>query len=365
MTPSQPDFLLQCDDVHIKPLAIFTDGFEYHCSPNNRLADDLHKRRAILESGNYLVWSLTWDDLMEGASATCMVCPSPLAQVVQRAADAARAHGQTLPDPSHVLGSGLEQLKAWLDMPDTAGWQALAQAAVSTPLQVLASNRRVALSSLHAAIETWRTGQPLPVLHHVADGDWVYNDRASLSQDLVTCMSVADAGGISQAQAIVLARIADDEAAVAASDFRERWRRFLACMNLYQFCDRFTMWTTSEARNDTAPDLPLIPHIRLDSSWMHVVAQTTAAVRPYLSILSAAGIPVPRVEYYHDHLADDLFAELAWPDLAQPVAVLVGDQAAFASQWLAGGWMVVTLDDLQANGVSWLVETISGRVVGV
>ena len=65
MTPSQPDFLLQCDDVHIKPLAIFTDGFEYHCSPNNRLADDLHKRRAILESGNYLVWSVTWDDLIK------------------------------------------------------------------------------------------------------------------------------------------------------------------------------------------------------------------------------------------------------------------------------------------------------------
>jgi DEAD/DEAH box helicase domain-containing protein len=45
--------------------------------------------------------------------------------------------------------------------------------------------------------------------------------------------------------------------------------------------------------------------------------------------------------------------------------VLVGDQAVFASQWQAGGWIVVTLDDLQANGVTWLVEMISGRVVGV
>ena len=73
---------------------------------------------------------------------------------------------------------------------------------------------------------------------------------------------------------------------------------------------------------------------------------------------------MPRVEYYHDHLADDLFAELAWPDLDRPVAVLVGDQAAFASQWQEGGWMVVTLGDLQANGVTWLVEMISARVVG-
>jgi hypothetical protein len=136
-------------------------------------------------------------------------------------------------------------------------------------------------------------------------------------------------------------------------------------MNLYQWCDSFTMWTTSEAQNGTAPDLPLTSHIRLDSAWMYVIAQSTAAVRLYLPALSAAGIPVPRVEYYHDHLADDLFAELAWPDLAQPVAVLVGDQAAFASQWQEGGWMVVTLGDLQAHGVTWLVEMISARVVGV
>jgi DEAD/DEAH box helicase domain-containing protein len=268
MTPSQPDFLLQCDDVHIKPLAIFTDGFEYHCSPNNRLADDLHKRRAILESGNYLVWSVTWDDLLEGASGTLMVCPSPIAQVLQRTVDAARAHGQTLPDASRVLSNGLEQLTAWLDMPDVAGWEALAQAAVSTPLQVLASNRRVALSSLRAALETWRVGQTLSALDHAADGDWVYNDRASLTQDLVTCMSVAAGPEISQGQAIVLGRLADDEAAVTAGDFRERWRQFLACMNLYQWCDSFTMWTTSEAQNGTAPDLPLTSHIRLDSAWM-------------------------------------------------------------------------------------------------
>ena len=82
-------------------------------------------------------------------------------------------------------------------------------------------------------------------------------------------------------------------------------------MNLYQWCNGFTMWTTSEVRNGTAPNLPLFPHIRLDSAWMAVIAQTTAAVRPYFPTLSAPGIPVPQVEYYHDHLADDLFAELA------------------------------------------------------
>ena len=90
-------------------------------------------------------------------------------------------------------------------MPDVAGWKALAQVAVSKPLQVLASNRRVAISSLQAALGTWRVGQTLPAMDHAADGGWVYNDRASLTQDLVTCMSVAAGPEISQGQAIVLA----------------------------------------------------------------------------------------------------------------------------------------------------------------
>lgn len=46
MAPSQPAFLLRSDDDRIKPVAIFTDGFEFHYHPNNRLADDMQRRGA-------------------------------------------------------------------------------------------------------------------------------------------------------------------------------------------------------------------------------------------------------------------------------------------------------------------------------
>ena len=193
---------------------------------------------------------------------------------------------------------------------------------------------------LTGRLETWRVGDVLPALSHAADGSWVYNDRASLTQDLVTCMSMTDGPGVSQAQAVVLARLEDHEVAVTAGDFRERWRRFLACMNLYQFCHSFTMWTTSEVQNGTAPDLPVVAQVQRDSAWMRVVEQTTSSIRPYVPALSATGIPVPQVEYYHDQFDGDIFAELAWPNLDRPVAVLVGDQATFAGQWQQHGWMV-------------------------
>lgn len=46
MIQSQPDFILRCDDDRIKPIAIFTHGFQYHCHPENRIADDMRKRCA-------------------------------------------------------------------------------------------------------------------------------------------------------------------------------------------------------------------------------------------------------------------------------------------------------------------------------
>lgn len=178
-------------------------------------------------------------------------------------------------------------------------------------------------------------------------------------------MPVVGGPGVGQVQTVILARLGDSETTVTAGDFRERWRRFLACMNLYQFCDRLTMWTTSEAQDGTAPDLPVIASVKLDGAWASVFNQATYSVRPYIAALSAAGVPVPQVEYYPNQLDGDAFAELAWPELPQPVAVLVGDQTTFADQWQDHGWMVILLEDIQAKGVTWFIEMVTSGMVGV
>lgn len=60
----KPDFVLwpvalDTEDSR-KPVAVFTDGFEYH---KNRIADDVLKREAICRSGRYRVWSLSYQDV--------------------------------------------------------------------------------------------------------------------------------------------------------------------------------------------------------------------------------------------------------------------------------------------------------------
>ena len=45
-----------------KPVAVFTDGFTFH---KDNVADDFMKRMAIIQSGKYRVWSLSYNDVQD------------------------------------------------------------------------------------------------------------------------------------------------------------------------------------------------------------------------------------------------------------------------------------------------------------
>lgn len=66
-TSSRPDFILYpVRPVLSPPLAIFVDGFAFHADEargNNRIARDVEQRQALLRSGNFYVWSFSWEDI--------------------------------------------------------------------------------------------------------------------------------------------------------------------------------------------------------------------------------------------------------------------------------------------------------------
>ena len=359
---SQPDFLLHCDDDRIKPVAIFTDGFQFHCHPVNRLADDMHKRRAIVESGLYHVWNITWDDLATNNTDHAMVCHAPVAQMLQTYAQAAKGQHKTVPDARLIIRNGLEQLKAYIDVPHTPGWAQLATFAAYYPLQMLADRRTVPAQALRVALETWRSGNALPSIPAPENSDWVYNEKVALNQDVITSISMLDAISNRQNNVIILARLGDSEEETTGSDFAERWRRYLACINLYQFSENFQFWTGSESQNGTAPDMPLEAEATVAEEWKPILTEVMSSLRPYVQELAGAGLPtptaLPKVEYFNEELDDDAFAELAWPTCSPPIAVLAGEQVDFATQWQQQGWRIVTQDDLQAKGMAHLIDQL-------
>ncbi len=74
---TRPDFVFRCvggskegyplldQEVEaVLPIAVYLDGYRYHASDENfRLFDDIKKRIAVQKSRQYLVWTLTWEDL--------------------------------------------------------------------------------------------------------------------------------------------------------------------------------------------------------------------------------------------------------------------------------------------------------------
>ncbi len=355
----QPDFILRCDNSKVKPIAIFTDGFEFHCHPVNRLADDFQKRRAILKSGSYHVWNITWKDLDPAGAEQNMVCHQPVADRHKQFASAAAGQGKVVPDPLRIVRNGFEQLTAFIKTAHAPGWSQLATSANAYYLQQIASKRTVKATELKAAIESWHQTGSLSTLNHVEGGQWVHNEKASLTADLINYIKVDDAMTNRSHQSIMVARLGDSAAEVGSENFEERWRRFLACINLYQFLTNFHFATGSEIANGLVEEMPFEASAGLPKEWAAVRDNVCSGLRHCTEELAASGLSealIPQIEYYNENIDDDAFAEMAWPNCNPPVAVLAGDQESFLKRWQENGWKVFTPDQLQAQGVAALIE---------
>ena len=72
MVENEADFIIRRvgpypDDRKPVMIAVYTDGFAYHADPGKgmRIDDDFHKRMAVSRSGDYITWSLSWEDVIE------------------------------------------------------------------------------------------------------------------------------------------------------------------------------------------------------------------------------------------------------------------------------------------------------------
>ena len=67
--PSRADFVFYPErpERGELPIVVFTDGYEYHADPDSslRVGIDTAQRMALMRSGRYRVWSLTWDDVQD------------------------------------------------------------------------------------------------------------------------------------------------------------------------------------------------------------------------------------------------------------------------------------------------------------
>ena len=358
----QPDFLLRPDDEVCRPIAIFLDGFEPHVKPHeaqSRLADDFLKRRAILDSQRYWVWSVSWDDLDEAKVEQFRFLSTWMTDDVL--IKWRNKMESSLPPVSAVSGDAFSQLKGFLVSPTAKGWQRFGQVVGGFALMRLASSGiGQDASKFNDALGMWRAGYSTPPLGREDRGDWVWMaQKLALSDDLMVYGLGQELLLNDYTNLTVELRLGDSEPERSAKEtFLLRWRRFHALANLFQFLERMLVFTTSEVESGVIPEPSLKPEVGLDEQWEGILDETLSSLEKLVREMANQRCELPEVEHYSDDLGNELFAELAWPNAYPPVAVLVRDQASFASKWAEAGWKVITEKDLQTHGDTWCVEQL-------
>ena len=252
-----------------------------------------------------------------------MVVPQAIATKVEILANACIRQG--IPSGRLAIGNAWQQITGFIQCPQASGWRCLAEFTAAFSLEILAKKYAYAESALHIALNNWRSGQDFVVPASSDNGEWICSDKISGAKDVVALSTIADCLTNRRDRVRVSARL-DDNAPerLANQAYRPRWRKFLSCLNLLQFCGAFSFFTTSEVEAGTAPDvLPDTSFAQATGEWAQVRSEVISSLRYVVDELAATGGPVPQAAYEDEAADENAVAELAW--LKTRIAVLGGD----------------------------------------
>ena len=366
---SKPDFVIRpaLSKLRCRPVAIFADGFEYH---KQSITDDSLKRMALIQSGRYWVWSLTWQDIQDALENSAeKLQPMPPGPQAGNAAKISTALGCD----SITFGlkeSPFAQLIAWLRQPDEALWRGAvfsralswAQPGADTPHAKDTRDwiEKIAPTPMREAIQ-WEG---------VTLSGTVGSGTSDTDPDVRWLTPGASLKPI-QPELIAILLCLNSALYPDEKDLRVAWRWFWSMGNLTQFLPRMALVTPDGVANGIyeqvgwkhldgkAQSQPIAPEQGPElGEWAAVIDEAVPEAGDGLLELSAADVPTPHVGY---ELQDDkgaivAEAELAWP--SAKLVVLRVDQSEFDDRWQHAGWSSVSIGDGWVDAVTKVLKGV-------
>ncbi len=372
-TYSRADFLLT-PTAGGKPIAIYTDGWEYH---RGRLATDAQQRMALQRSGRYLFWGLSWDDVVEKPPSAQSplepngLCLGVVPQLISKPELFTRWWPEQLqeqlskgiatlaPRQAQIAGS-LELLMAYLINPSEPWWQGLAQQfaqAQLTPTPISDPDLSLAIEELglQEHIQEWQVS---------ANGKCI-GQQLAMARGLVG-LNLADLELHKQRHPAASLRVIHFNPEEAGTEMQQQsaWREWLRQANLFQFLphsfistpgwsgneqaaaiDPYSVWieaapgTDLTTRPDSAPADVL--------AWQQLIKFADPQCLPLLESLRTAWngdpFPLPELGYELEGAKGEVLAqaEMAWPNQQLAITLQTDDRASFES----AGWNSWTIAD--------------------
>ena len=375
----KPDFVFepQRPEMDSRKVAVFCDGFTYHVQPErevSRIGDDLEKRRAVIESDRYLVWSITWSDVEAMEELKTEISDPLLKNRLSKAGAGVLDRWELSRTDLHELTSG-ELLFRWLKAPSGERWRdALLSLGVATTVQrsTLSEEDRSTFAGLLRESTAPYAGEVATEPVQQETGHFAQLHRSDFAAALATLPTSSLAPGQQARSAEWTLRLYDDQQARQTKGYEGEWRRFLQALNLLQFSENLVISST-EMITGGAPVYQLTP-VESEVVAPLKVAESESAQIPdeivglelleqelevALAVHRDTGLIPEPVYEFDDGRRTGAQADLAWVE----AKVAYGDpEESFTTQdrkvFEAHGWVVLTPGD----GVAAVVRAVRDAV---
>lgn len=345
--PSRADFVFcpASQRVGSKPVVVFTDGWEYH---RDRIPEDFRQRTAILRSGQFWCWSVTWDDVMRHVKTNHRSSAIPpdgincsLNGPFQKGGAQFYTQYQCTEMQPLERSRSFEWLMRYLAEPEAGRWQnwaLLRTLAQGTPDPGDGYRSDLAGVVSEEAVERWEAPPRL------------VGGKIAVSEGL-TLWTAIDLGRHKQLDPTgsLVAIVLDEGSASGEKELLGNWQEALRLFNLYQFLPHSYAGTGAEGE----PQLPAVRPSESENDagergdWKKLGEWVMVDdLLPALDRMAREGWPIPEAGY---ELAIGgkvaAIGELAWPDARIAVTVTPEDGSAFVK----AGWSVWDVADFSSS----------------
>lgn len=361
----KPDFVLwpiRNTESLIKPVAIFTDGYMYH---KDIIASDMVKRMAILNSGKFYVWSLTWKDIedvfnSQGSYYINYLNPDrlPLGSKFT-----GMINGFGISSLKINEKTSFEFLLDYLLNPNKA--EDFIKLTFVYTLCMLNMNS----AKDKSIFENWK--QDLEIKARVNGLVDFYNSNVatlcgqSLTEflEVDTCITMESMKNKLFDTPLVVATL-DDTEEHRDEDFEKHWNGFLNAYNLFQF-NPVSLFMTKKGIQSRMYDSIISNFVErkynyeqgnstFDKAWNDVIEICDESCNELLKSLANENISCPGEESVGHELINDEeevigMAEIVWEE--KKVAIITMDQEEFKEIYIEYGWTIFNCEDYDLDEI--------------
>jgi DEAD/DEAH box helicase domain-containing protein len=349
----KPDFILWPITQSYKlPVAVFTDGFKYH---KDIVADDTLKREAIRRSGNFVVWSLSYNDVQNVFKSEGNYCTNSLDYLKMPSGlkideDIKRKRVEVLELKKQ---NSFELLLLYLTDPEVEkkfeivsniiGYSLMQRKLLTSQLDFIKWNEVFSKIAAQTSFTDHQFEQGKTLF-----GSW--SPRSS--QPLLKMLAGVDVREVKKFPKPDVVAILEDRKDLRGDTYEEEWNGFWKFWNVMQFLPHFVGVCEEGMANGAYSALPL-PSIEQpidqlensDDEWQSLfkkeLAYSDDEAKLFAEKAHEAGAPLPdEIGYEVSNAAGATIAavEIAWID--KKVGYMTAEQLADRDELVKMGWTI-------------------------